>query len=55
MMEKCCYKDCEEDAVVNGIVYARNPEGGKEIPTAVQACEKHKSVPGFFPSDGGDK
>ncbi|MFF2532403.1 hypothetical protein ACFVS2_26175 [Brevibacillus sp. NPDC058079] len=44
----CDYKNCEEVASTTGFVLARNPEGGKDIPTPVQACEKHKKKAGFF-------
>jgi hypothetical protein len=47
-MEKCQYKNCDKEATTKGFVLARNPEGGKDIPTTVHACEKHKKVSGFF-------
>lgn len=27
-MGKCCYKNCSNDAVVPGVVFARNENGG---------------------------
>jgi hypothetical protein len=47
-MSTCCYKNCTEEATTKGFVLARNPEGGKDIPTNVEACDKHKKVAGFF-------
>lgn len=49
-MEKCCYKNCEKKATTNGFIFARNPEGGSDIPINVQACDVHKNVAGFFES-----
>ncbi|MGO0058625.1 hypothetical protein ACTID9_00925 [Brevibacillus fluminis] len=51
-MRKCCYVNCEREATTEGFVFARNPEGGTEIATAVQACDEHKNEPGFFEAEG---
>lgn len=45
---KCCYKGCNEEATTKGLILARNPDGGKDNLTTVQACDKHKNVPGFI-------
>lgn len=45
---KCCYKDCEDDATTEGVILARNSEGGKDFITPVKACDKHKNEPGFI-------
>ncbi|QDX93181.1 hypothetical protein EEL32_12295 [Brevibacillus laterosporus] len=50
LMGKCCYKNYENEATTNGIVFMRNPEGGKNIPAPVQACDKHKKESSFFES-----
>jgi hypothetical protein len=47
-MELCNYKNCNKEATTQGHVLARNPDGGKDIPTLVHACDKHKKVSGFF-------
>ncbi|WCK57546.1 hypothetical protein PP175_26130 (plasmid) [Aneurinibacillus sp. Ricciae_BoGa-3] len=51
MNTKCCYKNCENEATTTGLVFARHKETGKDVPTPVQACDKHKGVDGFFESD----
>ncbi|RAP27030.1 hypothetical protein C2W64_01176 [Brevibacillus laterosporus] len=45
-----CYKNGENEATTNGIVFMRNPEDGKNIPAPVQACDKHKKESSFFES-----
>ncbi|WP_180953812.1 hypothetical protein [Bacillus sp. M6-12] len=50
-MGVCCYKNCEQEATTKGFVLARNPNGGQDIPTDVEACDKHKKVRGFFESE----
>jgi len=47
-MKICNYITCNKIAVSEGFVMARNPEGGKDIPTTVYACEKHKNKNSFF-------
>ncbi len=47
-MEKCQYKNCQEVAITGGFVLAKNPDGGKDIPTDVLVCDKHKKVASFF-------
>ncbi|MEW4281733.1 hypothetical protein [Priestia megaterium] len=47
-MEKCNYNGCDKNATTSGTVFARNPEGGKDIPTPVKACDEHAKVSGFF-------
>jgi hypothetical protein len=47
-MDKCCYKNCQEKATTSGIVFAMNPEGGKDVPTPVKACDEHKKLSSFF-------
>lgn len=47
-MKICNYITCIEQAVAEGFVMARNPDGGKDIPTTVYACEEHKNKNGFF-------
>jgi hypothetical protein len=47
-MKICNYITCIEKAVAEGFVMARNPDGGKDIPTTVYACEEHKHKNGFF-------
>lgn len=49
--KKCCYIGCEKDATVKGFVLARDPDGGKDIPTEVYACKSHKNVAGFFETE----
>ncbi len=47
-MTKCQYGTCVKEATTKGFVLARNPEGGRHIPTDVMACDDHKKVSGFF-------
>ncbi|MEQ2527682.1 hypothetical protein WMO40_13305 [Bacillaceae bacterium CLA-AA-H227] len=43
-MIRCQYGNCEKEATTKGFVMARNPKHGKDIPTKVVACNKHKKV-----------
>lgn len=45
---KCDHVNCDKEAITKGFVLARNPDGGKEIPTDVFACDKHRKKDGFF-------
>jgi hypothetical protein len=47
-MVKCNYGNCENESTTQGHVLARNPDGGKDIPTLVYACDKHKKLSSFF-------
>lgn len=48
---QCNHIKCKNEATTKGFVLARDPNGGKDIPTEVVACDKHKNKDGFFETE----
>lgn len=47
-MERCEYKECQNEATTKGFVLGRTTPEQKDNLFEVKACEKHKTVRGFF-------
>lgn len=48
-MPKCDYKNCSEEATVNGRIYGHvSGTADKDKFSPVNACDKHRKIDGFF-------